>query len=98
VRFAVLELDIVSGAMPLYEVVFKDQRLDLGIGDDEFDIRDGGDEKFRFPIAVLSGKVRFDAVFQRPGFSDVDDRGPGVPHEIDSGECRNIGQKPLQAG
>jgi hypothetical protein len=82
IRFSVFQVDIVLGLPLLDEVVLKEQGLVLRVRDDDFDALHGGEQKTGLDV-LFTGKVGPDTILQGSRFADVNDRGLGIPHDID---------------
>ena len=63
---------------------FKEKCLNFGLGQDDFEVNDFTDEGCRLDVELLLLEVAAYPVFQRFGFSDVNDRPAGVFHEVDT--------------
>ena len=87
--FGVLQVDIVLGLVLLDEVVFKEERLGLGVRDHHGDRRDVRDERFGLCVVILFLEVTRHPFFEVLCLPDVDDR-PVF--------CRRRGSSPGRGG
>ncbi len=85
VTLRVLEVDVVLRLVLLDQRVLKNERLDLGVGDDEVEPGDGGDEALGLRVEVVPGEVTRDPTFQVLCLSDVDDGALIVGEEVAPG-------------
>ncbi len=86
VLLVVAEDDVVARLVALDEVVFENQGFDFGVGEDEIEVGDAGDEATGLGVESFgTAEVGTDAAAQGKGLTDVDDVAGGVVHEVDAG-------------
>ena len=97
VGLVVFEACVVSGAVPLDQGVFQDQRFGLGISDDEFKIGNLRHQATNLR-AMPAGRTEVGAqsITQDAGFPDVKDIVSGVLHQVDPGLFRSDPQAMLE--
>ena len=83
VGLAVLQIDVVLRRPLLDEVVLEDERLILGVGDDDLDIGHVSQKEPGLDV-LFTGKVAADPVSQAAGLSHVDRRAIRVFHDVDA--------------
>ena len=94
VLLVVLQIDVVLRLVRLDQVGFEDQRLELGVRDDRFQITRVFQEGLELGPAVVCErpKVGVDAASQRFGLSDVEDLPFSILDQIDAGRLWKVVQ------
>jgi hypothetical protein len=91
IRFVILEKDVKSRFVLLDEIRFEDERLDLVVDDDEFEINDRAHQPTSFRILIPARlEILPYTVPQILGFADVQDLAVGVLMQVNTGR---YGQK-----
>ncbi len=91
VLLVVLEHDVVARLVLLDEVRFEHERLDLGVGDDEFEVAYAADEFARLRVVAAPRlEIGAHAVAEVLRLADVDDLPRLVLVQIDAGRRGQI--------
>ena len=92
IRLGVAQLDVETRPEVLDEALFGDQRLGLGLGDQELDALDQAGH-----LGVAAGEMRGDALSDRDRLADIYDFVVLVPEQVDTrrvGQCPALGNQP----
>ena len=82
IGFVVAQADVEAGPVALDQLVFEDQRLQLGVGDDPLQVGDLGHQAAGLGIAI-GLEVRPDAILQHHRLADVNHLAVGRAVEVD---------------
>src|SRR5207253_805849 len=90
ISLVVPQADVVTRAMLLDERVFEQQRFELGVGDDRFQVLPGPEQRLRLGGLRPSGEVRGHALLERAGLAGVQDLSATVLEKVDAGRVGNV--------
>ena len=82
-------LDVIARGVAADQLRFEDQRLQFGADDDRLDPRDRLQQPRFLRLPERLRVVGADPVAEVLGLADVDDRVPGVAHQVAAGEVRD---------